>query len=538
MYCGAALFIVFFPLGLKPEDINGKEREMGNLSFAEDAGRITINITSVIPSYSPYGSIFLSWSSQDTQFRPTSDTISQTLFYDNWNSVQNKSFTFDIVDDDLVERNESFYLLHKTAGGDTSILEYITIIDNDKDSLSFSVADAPAIVEGGQASFTVSLNKAADYAVSINYATKNGTAVAGEDYTAQSGTLTFAAGETKKTITVQTINDDDDELDEAYTVILNNASASSGAAPVVSDSEASGAILDDDENHAPVTPVVAFDVLEHGTTSGSRFVQSSVGYPVSLDPDGDNLTFTFTQPTKGSVVPTGDGKFTYVMSLYEHGDNNLGSPDDYFTYTASDGNLKSTGIVYLRLDTCSNLRSEVDASFQLKKQDLLDEVAELKGKIEFNDFVIDASRSGLRAIDSALKYQATYTALKHIPGLPALGNLLVDIVDEVIDEGDTSAAKAAKIEMDYVSQQVRDFGTRPGTYQTLYNRLSRDWDVAEDGGKLIDMLKVKSDFQSKIQSGLARNTEYEAQVEFLMNTKFEELRKEQITALSHYDCVL
>ncbi len=55
--------------------------------------------------------------------------------------------------------------------------------------------------EGKDASldFAVTLNRAAAHAVSVDYATKDGTATAGEDYTAASGTLTFAAGETAKT---------------------------------------------------------------------------------------------------------------------------------------------------------------------------------------------------------------------------------------------------------------------------------------------------------------------------------------------------
>ena len=44
-------------------------------------------------------------------------------------------------------------------------------------------------------------------AVSVDYATANGTATAGLDYTATNGTLTFAAGETNQTIVVPILND-------------------------------------------------------------------------------------------------------------------------------------------------------------------------------------------------------------------------------------------------------------------------------------------------------------------------------------------
>ena len=55
------------------------------------------------------------------------------------------------------------------------------------------------------------------------YATSNGTANAGADYTGTSGTLNFAPGVTSQTITVPISNDLLDELDETFTVNLANA---------------------------------------------------------------------------------------------------------------------------------------------------------------------------------------------------------------------------------------------------------------------------------------------------------------------------
>ena len=57
------------------------------------------------------------------------------------------------------------------------------------------------------ADFTVTLGRAASAAVSVQYATANGSAIAGSDYTATSGTLNFAAGETEKTVSVPVVDD-------------------------------------------------------------------------------------------------------------------------------------------------------------------------------------------------------------------------------------------------------------------------------------------------------------------------------------------
>ena len=78
------------------------------------------------------------------------------------------------------------------------------------------------------ATFTVWLDQASASAITVNYATANGVASAGTslDYLAQSGTLTFAAGETSKTITVSLVNGTTAEnLFEGFVVNLSGVSA-------------------------------------------------------------------------------------------------------------------------------------------------------------------------------------------------------------------------------------------------------------------------------------------------------------------------
>ena len=72
--------------------------------------------------------------------------------------------------------------------------------------------------------FTVTLDEAASGTVTVNYATSDGSAEAGDDYTAKSGTLSFSAGETSKTISVAIEDDSENESDETFTVTLSSAS--------------------------------------------------------------------------------------------------------------------------------------------------------------------------------------------------------------------------------------------------------------------------------------------------------------------------
>ena len=74
--------------------------------------------------------------------------------------------------------------------------------------------------EAGRALFTVSLSEPSTEAVTVEYATADGTAHSGSDYTARSGTLTFRPGETGRKIAVPVLDDNAEEGDETFTVGL------------------------------------------------------------------------------------------------------------------------------------------------------------------------------------------------------------------------------------------------------------------------------------------------------------------------------
>ena len=111
---------------------------------------------------------------------------------------------------------------------------------------ALSVANATVTEPGAGATasldFVVSLNPAST-AVSVDYATSNGTATAGADYTATSGTLSFQSGETTKTVSVPVLNDAHDEGSETLTLTLSTAS---GAVIKSGGGTATGTITNDD----------------------------------------------------------------------------------------------------------------------------------------------------------------------------------------------------------------------------------------------------------------------------------------------------
>ena len=106
---------------------------------------------------------------------------------------------------------------------------------------ALSVADAEA-EEGTDATleFAVTLDREAAHTVTVAYATSDVSATAGDDYTATSGTLSFAPGEVEKTVSVPVLVDEVDEGSETLTLTL---SSPSGA--VIADGEATGTITND-----------------------------------------------------------------------------------------------------------------------------------------------------------------------------------------------------------------------------------------------------------------------------------------------------
>src|SRR6185369_16276478 len=110
-------------------------------------------------------------------------------------------------------------------------------------SLQFSNVSYSANENQGTATVTVARTGGSMGSVSVNYATSDGTATVGSDYTAASGTLTFADGEMSKTFTIPIIDDTLVENDEAINLTLSNPT---GGAALGSLASASLVIVSDD----------------------------------------------------------------------------------------------------------------------------------------------------------------------------------------------------------------------------------------------------------------------------------------------------
>ena len=152
------------------------------------------------------------------------------------------------------------------------------------------------------AAFTVTLSPAnAAHTVAVAYATANGTATAGADYGASSGTLTFAPGVTSRTISVPILSDTTFEGDETFVVTLTNA-----AHALIGDAQGTATILNDDvfqsASITPLTPIVApGGVIRFVVTNGPANPTDWVGLFPATAADTQYVGWMFLNGTR--VVP-------------------------------------------------------------------------------------------------------------------------------------------------------------------------------------------------------------------------------------------
>jgi ELWxxDGT repeat protein len=144
------------------------------------------------------------------------------------------------------------------------------------------------------ATFTVTLSAPSAQPVTVQYATANGTATAGSDYQARSGTLTIPAGQTTGTITVPVIGDRLGEPDETFLVNLSGATGAT-----IADGQAVGTILDDE-------PRIRTTDVSKKEGNGKQTILFTFTVTLSVPYD---QPVTMSYSTVDGTATTGDGDY-------------------------------------------------------------------------------------------------------------------------------------------------------------------------------------------------------------------------------------
>lgn len=221
---------------------------IGDLSVAEGNGDHAHFMFMVTLDKAADGPVTVAYSTANGTATAGSDYVATNGAVTFAAGETSKMVHVDIKGDVLAEGNETFTVSLSNSSGATIAdgTAIGTIIDDDGVPVlpALSIADL-AVAEGNgehaHFMFTVALDKAPSGPVTVAYSTSNGTATAGSDYVASSGTVTFAAGETSKLVHVDISGDTVFEGNETFAITLSNASGAS-----IADATAIGTIVNDD----------------------------------------------------------------------------------------------------------------------------------------------------------------------------------------------------------------------------------------------------------------------------------------------------
>ncbi len=145
----------------------------------------------------------------------------------------------------------------------------------------------------GQMRFTLRLSEPdPNNSITVNYSTSDGTAIAGLDYTAKSGTVTFAPGEISKTVDVALIDDNLNEDAETFFLNLSNP-----VNAILGKTRVTGTILDNDP--LPKLSITGASIIE-----GNLNDQTIVNITVRLTPaSGRPVRFTYRTTSNTATAP-------------------------------------------------------------------------------------------------------------------------------------------------------------------------------------------------------------------------------------------
>lgn len=188
---------------------------------------------------------------------------------------------------------------------------------------SLTVTSTP-VTEGNTGTravtFTVSLSAAFGQPVTVRYVTADGTATAGSDYQAAGNTLTFAPGETTKTVTVLINGDRRGEANETFVVTLSGATNA-----YVADGTSWGTILDD-EPRISISDVTKAEGKKGQTTLFTFTVTLSAAYDQAVTMSFGTANGTATSASGDYVAKTGTltfapGETTRTITVAVNGDS-------------------------------------------------------------------------------------------------------------------------------------------------------------------------------------------------------------------------
>lgn len=326
-------------------DVASSSLSIGDSSLLEgDTGTTNADFTVALTPAAPF-TVTVAFATANGSASAGSDfqATSGTLIFNPGQTTQTVSVP--VNGDSEVEPDETFFVDLSLADGATIVDgRGVGTIENDDEEVpppGLSISDAQA-VEGDAgtvaADFTVTLAPASSNAVTVSFQTADGTATAGSDYIASQGDLTFAPGETTKTVAVQVQGDTQVEPDETFFVDLSNPDGATLAT-----ARGEGTIENDDATQSTIS-ILDASVVEGD--SGARGLAFSVtlsavtAAPVTFSYSTTNGTAQagsdYSAASGSLALPAGQTSGQIVVSVL--GDTEV-EPDETFFVTLVSASL-------------------------------------------------------------------------------------------------------------------------------------------------------------------------------------------------------
>lgn len=346
---GLVLAVVAAPVVAAPAFAAAGDITVADADVDESVGSVAI----VVTLEAPFADVTVTLSTADatavngSDFTWSAQTVTLT--------AGPNTFLIPVIDDALDENSQTFSVLISAASGGTIVDDTgLVILRDDDPEPTLSINPASGQLEGDSGTtsivFDITLSAPSGRFVTVSFATSDGTATAGVDYAATTGTVNFAPGTVSIPVTVDAYGDTTYEIDEQFGIAL-----SSPVAATISSGTGTGTVANDDALPTltvsdQVTPEFSGASTFTVTRTGATEVPITVDYATAdgsatapADYTSRTGTLTFA-PSPASVatqtvsVPIVDDAVaepgeTFTLALSNAVDASAGSPG---TTTISD----------------------------------------------------------------------------------------------------------------------------------------------------------------------------------------------------------
>jgi hypothetical protein len=367
----------------------------------EDSAQISIPVTRINGSS---GAVSIDCSSTDSSAMAGSDYTATQNTLNFADGVIIQHCTIPITDDSSYENDETLMVSLHSLSGDavlgTPTLATVTIEDNDPvpaaGSLQFSMSEFNQSEGVTTATISVTRTGGSSGAVTVNYATEDDSALAGEDYKSASATLSLASGVSSATFQINLIDDSDYEGDEQLSLVLSNPG---GGAVLGANNRVTLTIVDDEQ--APVSGAIAFTTNEYSAEE----YDGSVSITVERVSGSSGVALVNYATSDGTAIAGSDYEVASGTLVFADGEVS----QSFQVNLSDDAVFEGTEVINLTLSNVFGaiLGDQVSSSISLGDDDTAPEA----GSLDFSRVNYDVTEDGISLTVSVTRNEGSVGAI-------------------------------------------------------------------------------------------------------------------------------